>query len=563
MSVTTALILTMASLVAFAPDAVSAQASSTDKSASGLIKCNPVKPARTSTLPQAQIHPRANTGLAMVYGGAPINVTTFHYDNNRTGWNSNETDLTPQSVASERFGLLTSLPIFGAAWAQPLLVSGYTMPNGAVRDVLIVATSRNMVYAFDAKTYAKLWSVSLGPWVSQLPPICHQQTGVNSTPVIGPGTSPGQKVLYLAGNVQPSAGVYQTQVRALDLGSGHDIQPPAYLAASQTLTNGMVVSYDPSHQYNRSGLALNNGNLYIAMASDCETQSYSTVGWIFKLGTDFSSQTAISTITRQTSTQLMDAIWMTGFAPAVDAAGNLYVTTGNGDATTQAPQDWGSSVIKIAPDLSAVTDSFTPADFATLAIHDGDFSSGGIMLLPTVAGQVSNPLAVAMGKQPILYLLDQTALGGYSSTNKGAIQALTLGTKAATGVWGGPAFYNGPAGPTVFYQKTDDFLTAYHLSAAARPSLSLVAQGTSLSSNGGSMPVVTSNGSAPNTGVVWVVRRSSPPALEAYDATTLGNPIFQASVGTDYSIYHQAMVANGRVYVGSNGRVYVFGLTAD
>ena len=77
------------------------------------------------------------------------------------------------------------------------------------------------------------------------------------------------------------------------------------------------------------------------------------------------------------------------------------------------------------------------------------------------------------------------------------------------------------------------------------------------------MPVVTSNGSAPNTGVVWVVRRSSPPALEAYDATTLGNPIFQASVGTDYSIYHQAMVANGRVYVGSNGRVYVFGLTAD
>lgn len=548
---------------ALQPNNAHAQTPVVDQTASGLIKCNPTKAARTSTLPQVQIHPRAKAGLALPYGGTPINVTTFHYDNSRTGWNSSETDLTPSSVASENFGLLASIPIFGAAWAQPLLVSGYTMPNGSVHDVLIVATTRNMVYAFDARSYAKLWSVSLGPWVSQLPPVCRQQPGVNSTPVVGPGAIPGQMVLYLAGNVQPSPGAYRTQVRALDLGSGRDVQAPTYLAASRTLPNGTVVSYDPSHQFNRSGLALNNGKLYIAVASDCETQSYSTVGWIFKVSTDFSTQTAISTISRQTTTQLMDGIWMTGFAPAIDAAGNLFVTTGNGDATTQAPQDWGSSVIKLAPDLSAVTDSFTPADYAILARRDGDFSSGGVMLLPPVPGQVSDPLAVAMGKDPILYLLDQTALGGYSSTNSGAMQALTLGVKPSTGVWGGPAFYNGPAGPVIFYQKTDDVLTAYHVSTGAKPSLSLMAQGTSLSSNGGSIPVVSSNGSAPNTGIVWLVRRSSPPALEAYDATELGEPIFQASIGTDYSIYHGPMVANGRAYVGSSGRVYVFGLTAD
>ena len=33
-------------------------------------------------------------------------VTTYHVDNNRTGWNSHETVLTPANVASSSFGLL-------------------------------------------------------------------------------------------------------------------------------------------------------------------------------------------------------------------------------------------------------------------------------------------------------------------------------------------------------------------------------------------------------------------------------------------------------------------------
>jgi hypothetical protein len=428
--------------------------------------------------------------------------------------------------------LLKQIPIAGTAKGQPLLVVGYTMSDGTVHDVLVIATTANMVYAFDARSYATLWSVGLGPPITDPPQDCprREPLGVSSTPVIGPGASPGARVLYVAGNVQPNAGTYQLQVRALDVGSGRDVRPAMYLKATETLPNGLVATFDPLVQYDRAGLALNKGRLYIpiSIAAACEKTYSTTVGWLFEVPTDFSSETTFSTIAQQTTDILLNDIWMTGYAPAIGSGGELYVTTGNGDVNLRAPRDWGSSVIKLTSDLSEVADSFTPADYAS-----------------------------------IIYLLDQTALGGYSRHNRGALQVLKVGQTDRAGVWGGPAYYDGPSGPIIYYQTADDVLKAYRVSTGAAPSLTLAAKGASTSSNGGSIPIVSSEGSATNTGVVWLVRRTAPPALEAYDATRLGAPIYQASVGTDFGIYHTPMVANGRVYVGTAGSLYVFGLTGD
>ena len=67
-----------------------------------------------------------------------------------------------------------------------------------------------------------------------------------------------------------------------------------------------------------------------------------------------------------------------------------------------------------------------------------------------------------------------------------------------------------------------------------------------------------------STGVVWLVRRSAPIELEAYDAASLGNPIYTANVGSwsnqDNNAFLTAMEANGRVYVASYLTVKVFGL---
>ena len=138
-------------------------------------------------------------------------------------------------------------------------------------------------------------------------------------------------------------------------------------------------------------------------------------------------------------------------------AATYVVVTGNGDFTP-GKSDWGESVLKLPPTLTGVTTSFTAFNYKQLNNSDGDFGSGGVMLLPAVKGQTAPPLAVAMGKSSILYLLNQNSLGGLKKNDAGALQAQSGG---GSGLWGGPAFYNGPSGPTVLTQTGGDVLRAW------------------------------------------------------------------------------------------------------
>src|SRR5580698_5170393 len=148
---------------------------------------HPPHAALRSSLPPAKLVGAAGKRLTRPYGGAPIDVATYHYDNNRTGWNQTETDLTPTSVASANFGLLTTLNVDGNVLAQPLLVSNFVMPDHSTHDVLIIATGHTSVYAFDAQTYSLLWQVNLGTAQSSTDVGCQDvqpEYGISGTPVI-------------------------------------------------------------------------------------------------------------------------------------------------------------------------------------------------------------------------------------------------------------------------------------------------------------------------------------------------------------------------------------------
>jgi hypothetical protein len=527
----------------------------------------PPVPVMPSLLPPTPLAQNAAAGLAKIYGGTKIDVTTYHYDLNRTGWNPTETDLTVSSVSSGTFGLLQTLDVDGNVFAQPLLVSGFVMPDGSTHDVLVIATGHNSVYAYDAQSYALLWHVNLGRAQKTEDVGCTDvkpEYGISSTPVVlrsGAGTA----TIYLVAATEPSAFTFHTTLHALSLGTGQDSVPPVEISPSATLSDGSTLSFDPQNQWNRAGLALNAGSIYIGMGAHCDNGGGSNSGWLLRYSTGLTLQTAFHTINTPGGTELA-SIWMSGFAPAIDPSGNVYVVTGNGDLRKPAANDWGESVLRLPADLSAVSSRFTPASYATLNNQDLDFGSGGVMLVPEAPKQAGPSLAVASGKEATLYLLNRAKLGGLKPNNSGALQALSIGT-VGMGVRGGPAFYNGPAGPTVYLQITSDVLRAFALSGGKQPTLTQFAAGTSEGAYGGSLPIVSSDGATPGTGVVWVMRRTIPMEIEAYDAVKLGKPLYSAQIGTwsnkaQANAFLTLMQANGRVYAPAYKTVKIFGLTS-
>ena len=81
---------------------------------------------------------------------AQVMVTTWHYDNARSGANSNETILTPQNVNQQQFGKLFTQRVDGAVVGQALYLPSVTIPQAGVHNVVYVATMNDSVYAFDA-----------------------------------------------------------------------------------------------------------------------------------------------------------------------------------------------------------------------------------------------------------------------------------------------------------------------------------------------------------------------------------------------------------------------------
>ena len=430
----------------------------------------PSRPAPVSTLPDAAPMANAAAALGHAYSGTPVDVLTYHYNRGRTGWNQNETDLTPAAVSSAKFGLLATLKVDGNVFAQPLLVAGLPMPDGSTHDVLVIATGHDTVYAYDARSYQPLWTRSLGTSQSTNDVGCgdvQPEYGISSTPVIL-RNAPGTATLYVVAATEPHPFSFRSTLHALDVRTGHDVATPAELAPSATLAGGVVVSFDPQNQWNRAGLASDGASIYVGIGSHCDDNSGSITGWLLRYNAVLAPLGAFNTIQTLAAGGELASIWMTGFAPALDPLGNLFVVTGNGGV---AGRDWGQSALSLDPSVSHVRGRFTPSSYGTLNDNDQDFGSGGIMLLPPTPKQTVPPLAVALGKSAVLYLLDQNRLGGLRPHDTGALQAITLTQRGNAGLWGGPAYYAGASGPTVFLQTDSDVLRGFSVATTGTPAL--------------------------------------------------------------------------------------------
>ena len=83
--------------------------------------------------------------LSCPTGFGADDVLTQRYDNARTGVHI-QPGLNPSSFApGNRWGLLASLSVDAAIYAQPLYVSGLMMPDKHAHNIVYVATARNTV----------------------------------------------------------------------------------------------------------------------------------------------------------------------------------------------------------------------------------------------------------------------------------------------------------------------------------------------------------------------------------------------------------------------------------
>jgi hypothetical protein len=505
---------------------------------------------------------------------ATVSVLTYHNDVSRTGLNPNETILTTSNVNSTSFGKVGTMPVTGLVDAEPLYVGGLTI-NGATHNVVFVATEQDMVYAFDADTFAQLWSASMlasfpGESAVSTSDVggCTQvapELGITSTPVIDPTAGPNGTIFLVAMSVDSSATPnYHQRLHALDLTTGADRTTPVDVQATYPTTSGQT-TFAP-HQYEeRAALLALNGVVYTSWTSHCDDDPYT--GWVIGYTESNLQQTSVLDLTPNGS---RGAIWMSGDGPAADSSGNIYLITGNGtfDTTlngTGFPNsgDYGNAIVKIstAQNSLSVSDYFTMSSTVSESTNDTDFGSGGEMLLPDMtdnSGTVHH-LAIGAGKDTNLYVVDRDNMGKFNAASDSAIYQEIDGALPG-GVWASPAYFN----DTVYYGSVGQPLEAFAISNAK---LATTASSKSAETFGrpGTTPSISANGTA--DGIVWAIENgSSTGVLYAYDASNLGTELYNSTGSRDTFAtnandkFVTPMIANGKVYVGTPNAVVVFGL---
>jgi hypothetical protein len=523
----------------------------------------------------------ASAGVTVVPSDTFTGVYSWRNDNSLTGQNPQETHLTPSNVNSAQFGKLFGCTVDGQIYAQPLYVSNVAIPILGTRNVAYVATENDSVYAFDANASSCqiLWQVSfINPAAgvttvlpSDIPP--EQDIvpviGITGTPVIDPISA----TLYVVAKTKEN-GAYVQRLHALDLTDGAEkFGGPATIQATVSGSgDGSVageLSFDSLTENQRSALLLANGNVYVAFDSYDDAPPFH--GWLLAYNASDLTKGAVA-VFNSTPNGSNGGIGESGAAPSVDASGNVFVVTSDGNTfdANSGGNDYPETLLKLKLNSTPpVADYFTPWNEFTLNLPQKHFGSTGVLLLPDSAGGAV-PLAVAGSQAGSLYLVNRNTLGGFNGPNGPDKVVQTLSFDGS--IFGTPAYWAG--NNTVYLAAAGDNLRALPLISGTLSSPSCSTSPSSCSTDTfplfGASPVISSNGTNFNSGIVWALdtsgyATSSPAILHAYKATNLANELYVSpSNGTGTAglavKFAVPTVANGKVYVGTQNELSVFGL---
>ena len=502
----------------------------------------------------------------------------------RNGWDPNETtgSLSPATLSGGNFGELFSTPVVGDVNAQPIVIG----------NSVIVATESDFVYSINAATGAVNWYRSIGtPWPSASENCGDFKLGVMSTPVYDPAVSAARPhgAIYMVSKVVPPGNSVLDPafyVNALDPTTGVELTGwPVRIGGAPT--NDPTAQFTPFTLLQRVGLVESNGWVYAAFAGICDFAPYR--GYVvgvnasnpaFRVG----AQTMWTDESGITDTRA--GIWQSGGGLVSDGKGQLLFATGNGVSPAPGPGNKPSgelaeSFVRLSAqsDGSLVAkDFFSPSNAPYLDSVDGDLGSGGPIGLPF--GTATYPSLIAgAGKVNGLYVLDLSNLGGRDQGPGGTDAAVSEFSQGLAGEWNHPAaFADTPvlssanvagANDYVYYVGNNDALRYLKAglggASGDTPEFTDVAEGSDTFGYASGAPVVTSNGTDPNSAVVWAVNKTGGTGtLDAYPAVpaascSSASPCTMSPLWT-FSFPHPAKFVipatdNGRVFIGSGGAV--------
>ncbi len=250
--------------------------------------------------------------------------------------------------------------------------------------------------------------------------------------------------------------------------------------------------------------------------------------------------------------------------------GRLFIATGNGDfnasPTYNTTMNYGDSIVRLelTNGVMKIADTFTPSNQAALNSADLDLASGGVLLLPDQSVGGHTHLLVQLGKQGKVYLVDRDNMSGFHSTDAMVQSFLLNSSNTQTGLWGMPAYSNN----TVYIWGTQDNMKSFPISSGKLPT---TASKTGSNTAGFPSPTATISSSGSSNSIAWTVQTDNynsggNATLRAYDASNISSTLYSSSTNSARDNPGASVkfvvptVANGKVYVGTNSALAVYGL---
>lgn len=516
-------------------------------------------------------------GGLWVGGPAPTRAGATVLENNgadgRNAWDNHETTLTPSVITSGSFGQIFATHLEGAIMGQPVVVNG----------MLVVGTEDDRIYGMNPATGAVVWSRIVGTPIQEA-----RQQGCNDIPIAGitasPVVDPATGAVYFMAKsyTDSSSSQIAFQLHKIDPATGAEYQGfPSTLGG--VADNDASVTFDGTNATQRTGLLLNQGVVYAGFASVCDIGNFR--GWV--IGVNGTTGAPTARFVTEVGDGSGAGVWQSGSGISSDGPGQLLLSTGNGSTPTvgtvgsSPPGALGQSIIRLSvqPDgtLKPV-DFFTPIDGPALNVVDGDVGSGGPIVLPSSFQTPSvKEIVAAGGKGGYVYLMNGKNLGGMGTGPNGSDNNLeTLGPLGA--MYGDPVAWSGGGGYLYASSSLAGFdqggagpsLAVYKwgTTPSGAPSMTLVGSAREQPGFGTSSPVLSSNGTATSSGILW---QTWQPIAGGNEELRAFNPIpvngqlqelWSAPVGS-LSKFLDPVIDQGHVYVGSgDGTLYGFGVAA-